>query len=69
MQYRAGGDGELQAQTRLLQTINDSLRAEFGNRTVHDVVSGERDKIMELMRAEGERGRGQDRRARCSTCG
>jgi membrane protease subunit HflC len=38
------------AQTRLLQTINDGLRAEFGNRTVHDVVSGERDKIMNLMR-------------------
>lgn len=44
-----GGD-ESRAQTRLLQTINDGLRAEFGNRTVHDVVSGERDKIMELMR-------------------
>ncbi len=57
-----GGGSEMQAQTRLLQTINDGLRAEFGNRTVHDVVSGERDKIMELMRAEGERGRGQDRR-------
>ncbi|MCW5592082.1 MAG: protease modulator HflC [Burkholderiales bacterium] len=41
---------EMLAQTRLLQTINDGLRAEFGNRTVHDVVSGERDKIMELMR-------------------
>ena len=38
------------AQTRLLQTINDGLRAEFGNRTVHDVVSGERDKIMDFMR-------------------
>lgn len=38
------------AQTRLLQTINDGLRAEFGNRTVHEVVSGERDKIMSLMR-------------------
>lgn len=45
-----GGGGEPQAQTRLLQTINDGLRAEFGNRTVHDVVSGERDQIMELMR-------------------
>lgn len=42
---------EALAQTRLLQTINDGLRAEFGNRTVHDVVSGERNKIMELMRA------------------
>ena len=41
---------EALAQTRLLQTINDGLRAEFGNRTVHDVVSGERDKIMSLMR-------------------
>jgi membrane protease subunit HflC len=38
------------AQTRLLQTINDGLRAEFGNRTVHEVVSGERDQIMDLMR-------------------
>ena len=45
-----GGGGESQAQTRLLQTINEGLRAEFGRRTVHDVVSGERDKIMELMR-------------------
>ena len=44
-----GGD-EASAQRRLLQTINDGLRAEFGNRTVHDVVSGERDKIMDLMR-------------------
>lgn len=41
---------ESRAQTRLLQTINDGLRAQFGSRTVHDVVSGERDKIMELMR-------------------
>jgi membrane protease subunit HflC len=48
--YVSVGGDELRAQTRLLQTINDGLRAEFGNRTVHDVVSGERDKIMELMR-------------------
>ncbi|HET6492304.1 MAG TPA: protease modulator HflC, partial [Burkholderiales bacterium] len=41
---------ESAAQTRLQQTINDGLRAEFGNRTVHEVVSGERDQIMELMR-------------------
>ena len=45
-----GGGGESQAATRLLQTINEGLRAEFGKRTVHDVVSGERDKIMDLMR-------------------
>jgi membrane protease subunit HflC len=41
---------EAAAATRLQQTINDGLRAEFGNRTVHEVVSGERDQIMELMR-------------------
>lgn len=45
-----GGGGETQAQTRLLQAVNEGLRAEFGRRTVHDVVSGEREKIMDLMR-------------------
>jgi membrane protease subunit HflC len=48
--YVSVGGDEARAQTRLMQTINDSLRAEFGNRTVHEVVSGERDQIMELMR-------------------
>ncbi|MET0218040.1 MAG: protease modulator HflC [Burkholderiales bacterium] len=48
--YISVGGDEARAQTRLLQTINDSLRAEFGKRTIHDVVSGERDKIMDLMR-------------------
>ena len=48
--YTSVAGDEMRAQTRLLQTINDGLRAEFGNRTVHDVVSGERDKIMDLMR-------------------
>ena len=48
--YISVSGDESRAQTRLLQTINDSLRAEFGSRTVHDVVSGERERIMELMR-------------------
>jgi membrane protease subunit HflC len=48
--YISVGGDEMIAQKRLAQTINSSLRDEFGNRTVHDVVSGERDKIMELMR-------------------
>jgi len=50
---------ETRAQTRLLQTINDGLRAEFGNRTVHDVVSGERDRIMELMREKANEDAGK----------
>ena len=45
---------EAQAQSRLAQTVNSSLRDEFGNRTVHDVVSGERDKIMEIMRQKAD---------------
>ncbi len=38
------GDEQI-ARTRLSQTINSGLREEFGKRTVHDVVSGERDDI------------------------
>lgn len=47
------GDESL-AQTRLAQTINASIRDEFGTRTVHDVVSGERDVIMEIMRQKAD---------------
>ena len=45
---------EMLAQNRLAQTVNSSMRDEFGNRTVHDVVSGERDKIMEIMRQKAD---------------
>lgn len=48
--YVSVGGDEARAQTRLMQTINDGLRAEFGKRTVHDVVSGERGKIMDILR-------------------
>jgi regulator of protease activity HflC (stomatin/prohibitin superfamily) len=47
------GDEE-RAKTRLSQTVNAGLREEFGKRTVHDVVSGERDKIMEEMREKAD---------------
>lgn len=47
------GDEAL-AQVRLAQTINAGLRNEFGNRTVHDVISGERDQIMEIMRQRAD---------------
>jgi membrane protease subunit HflC len=45
---------EARARTRLSQTVNAGLREEFGKRTVHDVVSGERDKIMEQMREKAD---------------
>ncbi len=44
--YISVGGDELVAKTRLAQTVNSGLREAFGRRTVHDVVSGERDKIM-----------------------
>jgi membrane protease subunit HflC len=47
------GDEE-RAKTRLSQTVNAGLREEFGKRTVHDVVSGERNKIMEEMRQKAD---------------
>ncbi|HEX6634878.1 MAG TPA: protease modulator HflC [Usitatibacter sp.] len=43
-----GGD-PVKAEARLAQTVNDALRAEFAKRTVHDVVSGERDQIMDVV--------------------
>ena len=49
-QYYVSVHGDsLTAEARLSQTVNDALRAEFAQRTVHDVVSGERDKIMETV--------------------
>jgi membrane protease subunit HflC len=46
---------ELQAERRLSQTVNDGLRAEFGKRTIHDVVSGEREQIMQILRQRADR--------------
>ena len=45
---------ETKAATRLKQTISGGLQAEFGSRTVHDVVSGEREKIMDEVRAKAD---------------
>ncbi|MEO8007605.1 MAG: protease modulator HflC [Betaproteobacteria bacterium] len=42
------------ARVRLTQAVNGSLREEFGKRTIHDVVSGERDQIMDLMRKRAD---------------
>ncbi len=48
--YVSFGGDESRAINRLAQTINDGMRAEFGKRTVHDVVSGERDDVMNALR-------------------
>jgi modulator of FtsH protease HflC len=44
--YISVSGDEMIARTRLAQTVNSGLREEFGRRTVHDVVSGERDRIV-----------------------
>lgn len=45
---------EARAQTRLAQTVNGGLRDEFSKRSVHDVVSGEREKIMDEVRTKAD---------------
>jgi membrane protease subunit HflC len=52
--YISVGGDEARARTRLEQTVNAGLREEFGKRTVHEVVSGERDRIMEEMRTKAD---------------
>ena len=52
--YNSVRGDEALARIRLMQTVNDNLRAEFGKRTVHDVVSGERYQILELMRERAD---------------
>ena len=47
--YISVGGDEMRAATRLMQTINSSMREEFGKRSIHDVVSGERDQIMQAV--------------------
>ncbi|MDO8812109.1 MAG: protease modulator HflC [Gallionella sp.] len=48
--YVSVGGDEIRARTRLMQTVNSSMREEFGKRTIHEVVSGEREKIMTVLR-------------------
>ncbi len=43
---------EVSAERRLSQNVNNGLRAEFGRRTIHDVIAGERAKIMDILRAK-----------------
>ncbi len=47
--YISVGGDEMRARTRLMQTINSSMREEFGKRSIHDVISGERDQIMQAV--------------------
>jgi membrane protease subunit HflC len=52
--YVSFNGDERRAINRLSQTVNDGMRAEFGKRTVHDVVSGQRDDVMETLRKSAD---------------
>ncbi len=52
--YISVGGDEVRANTRLLQTVNSSMREEFGKRTISEVISGERDKIMATLRTKAD---------------
>ena len=45
--YKATGGIESVARNRLANRVNNGLREQFGNRTLQEVVSGERDLLME----------------------
>ena len=44
--YKATNGVERTAENRLAKRVNDGLRNQFGTRTLHEVVSGERDLLM-----------------------
>jgi membrane protease subunit HflC len=52
--YISVGGDEVRANTRLMQTVNSSMREEFGKRTIHEVVSGEREEIMTVLRTKAD---------------
>src|SRR5690606_5978887 len=45
--YRATGGDESVAHNRLSNRVNGGLRNQFGTRTLHEVVSGKRDELMQ----------------------
>lgn len=47
--YKATNGEEVRAHGLLSQRINTGLRNQFGERTMHEVVSGERDQLMEEL--------------------
>ena len=52
--YKSVGGNELSAVARLRQTINDGLRAEFGQKTVADVIAGKRDEVMAVVKQRAD---------------
>ncbi|HVT62032.1 MAG TPA: protease modulator HflC [Legionellaceae bacterium] len=53
--FKATGGNAFKAETLLEQQLNTSLRAQFGKRTISDLVSGGRDDVMDVLRERAER--------------
>ena len=52
--YVSVNGDERQAERRITQTVNDGLRAEFGKRTIQEVVSGQRSEIMGILQERAD---------------
>lgn len=52
--FRSTGNNEANASRLLSERINNSLRDEFGKRTIQEVVSGERAEIMVLLTKDAD---------------
>lgn len=53
--YTAVLGDEIQARQRLEQIIKDEMRGEFSKRTINEVVSGERTRIMDLVTSDANK--------------
>ena len=52
--FKATSGNQFKAETLLEQQINTSLRAQFGKRTISDLVSSDRGDVMEVLRQGAE---------------
>jgi membrane protease subunit HflC len=57
--FKSTGGNEFKAETLLEQQLNTLLRAQFGKRTISEVVSGGRDDVMDLLRIAAEKQAGE----------
>ncbi len=52
--YKRTSGNAFNAENLLEQFLNTSIRAEFGKRTIADVVSGERDDVMDILQQKAD---------------
>ena len=57
--FKSTGGNQFKAETLLEQQLNTYLRAQFGTRTISNVVSGGRDDLTEVLRQRAEEQAGQ----------